>query len=135
MRQDRKARAPVPQAQKSQRQHGTAGALNGGYSSSQLKPAARGAGIVTITGHAYALDAAEGRFTLSVARTGKGGKASSSQSGAFKLDAGEDKPLSTTSINVAPGETLTIELKLLSGGSEVFSATLKTAPQSGSTKI
>jgi hypothetical protein len=101
----------------------------------ELKPAARGAGIVTITGHAYALSPAEGRFTLAVARAGKGGKTNSSQSGAFKLDAGEDKPLSTTSINVAPGEALTIELKLFSGGSEVFSATLKTAPQSGSTKI
>ena len=71
----------------------------------ELKPVA-GRNMIQITGHALALDAVGGMdFTLTLAPN-------------------ETKVLSSTSINLEPGDELTVELKLLDHGAEVSSATV-----------
>lgn len=94
----------------------------------ELKPLP-GRHVVQITGHALALETAAGlEFTMSVAREGGGGKSVSRQSGRIDLAPGESKSLSSTSINVEPGGDLTITLKILDRGQEVF-GTVMTAKQ------
>jgi hypothetical protein len=90
----------------------------------ELKPVA-GRNMIQITGHALALDAAGGMdFTLILRRKNKGNSSSTRQSGRFDLAPNETKVLSSTSINLEPGDELTIELKLLDHGAEVSSATV-----------
>jgi hypothetical protein len=69
-------------------------------------------------------------FTLTLRRQNKGSSSSTKQSGRFELAPNETKVLSSTSINLEPGDDLTIELKLLDHGAEVSSATVtsKSAP-------
>ncbi len=86
--------------------------------------------MIQITGHALALDAVSGMdFTFSLRRQNKGNSSSTRQSGRFDLAPNEAKALSSTSINLEPGDELTIELKLLDHGKEISSAivTSKTA--------
>jgi hypothetical protein len=90
----------------------------------ELKPLP-GRNMVQITGHALALERVAGlEFMISVAREGSGGKSVSRQSGRIDLHAGENKSLSSTSINVQPGSDLTITLNILDRGQEVFSAVM-----------
>jgi hypothetical protein len=90
----------------------------------ELKPLP-GRHMVQITGHALALEKAESlEFTISVAREGGGGKSVSRQSGRIGLNAGEEKVLSSTSINIEPGGGLTVTLKILDRGQEVFSTVM-----------
>ncbi len=90
----------------------------------ELKPIP-GRNMMQITGHAVALDAVSGmNFSLSLRRQNKGNNSTSTQSGRFDLAASESKILSTSSINIEPGDELTIELKLLDNGKEVSSATI-----------
>ena len=90
----------------------------------ELKPVA-GRNMIQVTGHALALDAVGGMdFTLSLRRKNKGNSSSTKQSGRFDLAPNETKVLSSTSINLEPGDELTIELKLLDHGAEVSSATV-----------
>jgi hypothetical protein len=90
----------------------------------ELKPVA-GRNMIQVTGHALALDAAGGMdFTLTMRRQNKGGSSSTRQSGRFDLAPNETKVLSSTSINLEPGDELTIELKLLDHGAEVSIATV-----------
>jgi len=63
-------------------------------------------------------------FSLSLRRQNKANSSSTSQSGRFDLAASESKVLSTTSINIEPGDELTIELKLLDNGKEVSRVTI-----------
>jgi hypothetical protein len=87
--------------------------------------------IVQITGHVLALEKAAGlEFTMSVEREGGGGKSVSRQAGQVGLDAGETRILSTASVSVVPGGTLTITLKIADHGQEVFS-TVMSAKQPG----
>lgn len=97
----------------------------------ELKPVP-GRNIVQITGHALAFEKAAGlHFTLSVLRENRGSKSNSRQSGRIDLAAGETKVLSSASINVEPGDNLTIELKLLDHGQEVFSTVMSAKPPAG----
>jgi hypothetical protein len=90
----------------------------------ELKPVA-GRNMIQVTGHALALDAVGGMdFTLTLRRKNKGSNSSTRQSGRFDLAPNETKVLSSTSINLEPGDELTIELKLLDHGAEVSSATV-----------
>ncbi len=96
----------------------------------ELKPLS--GNVVQVTGHALALDAVKGmHFSLSLRRQNKGNTSSTRQAGRFDLPAGDSKVLSTTSINVEPGDELVIELKVLDHGQEVSSATLSSRPPSG----
>jgi hypothetical protein len=101
----------------------------------EVKPAPGDGASITIVGHAYAAAEISGRFVLAVSRSGKGGSAQTSQSGAFQLSAGQQKALSTTAINLAPGQSVSIELKLMSGSTEVSSVLIKTARQPGGRDI
>ena len=100
----------------------------------ELKPVP-GRNMVEIVGHALAMDTVGGLdFTFALRRQNKGNTSSIRQSGRFDLTGGETKNLSSTSINVEPGDELTIELKLLDHGTEVSSATLTSkSPASGQT--
>jgi hypothetical protein len=90
----------------------------------ELKPLP-GRDTVQIIGHALAMEAVSGMdFSLSLQRQNKGNTSTSQQSGRVDLAASEPKVLSTTSINMAPGDELTIELKLMDKGREVSSATI-----------
>lgn len=90
----------------------------------ELRPVP-GRNIVQITGHALALDTISGLdFSLSLHRRNAGNATTSRQSGHVDLAAGVTKTLSTTSINMEPGDELLIELKLLDHGKEVSSATV-----------
>lgn len=90
----------------------------------ELKPVP-GRNVIQITGHALALDAIGGLdFSLSLHRKNAGNSTATRQSGRVDLAAGEAKTLSTTSINVEPGDEILIELKLLDHGKEVSSATV-----------
>jgi hypothetical protein len=85
---------------------------------------------VAITGRAHGLSASSGQFALSISRVSKGNTAKTRQGGKFTVAAGESATLSRTTINVAPAESLVIELTITVDGKEVFSATLKSAPAS-----
>ncbi len=61
-------------------------------------------------------------------RENRGSKSNSRQAGRLDLAAGETKVLSSASINVEPGDTLTIELKILDRGQEVFSTVMSGKP-------
>lgn len=85
--------------------------------------------LIQITGHALALEAVNGMdFTLSLSRKNGGNTSNTRQSGRFNLAANEPKVLSTTSLNVEPGDDITIEFKILDHGKEVSSATVSTKP-------
>jgi hypothetical protein len=88
--------------------------------------------MIEIVGHALASDAVGGMdFTLTLQRQNKGNTSSTRQSGRFDLAPGEAKNLSSTSINIEPGDELTIELKLLDHGTEVSSATVTSKSRAG----
>jgi hypothetical protein len=90
----------------------------------ELKPVA-GRNMIQITGYALALEAVGGMdFTLTLRRKNKGNSSSTKQSGRFDLAPNETKVLSSTSINLEPGDELTVELRLLDHGAEVSSATV-----------
>ena len=94
----------------------------------ELKPVP-GRNMVQITGHALGLEkAAELDFTMSVLHENRGGKSNSRQTGRISLAAGETKVLSSTSINIEPGDGLTAVLKILDHGQEVFSTVMTAKP-------
>lgn len=85
--------------------------------------------LIQITCHALALEAISGMdFTFSLRRKNGGNTSNTRQSGRFDLAASEPKVLSTTSLNIEPGDDITIELKILDHGKEVSSATVSTKP-------
>ncbi len=90
----------------------------------ELRPVS-GRNMIEVVGHALAGDAVGGMdFTFTLRRQNKGNTSSTRQSGRFDLAPGESKNLSSTSVNIEPGDELTIELKLLDHGAVVSSATL-----------
>jgi hypothetical protein len=97
----------------------------------ELKPVS-GRNMIEVVGHALATDAVGGMdFSFTLRRQNKGNSSSTRQSGRFDLAPGETKNLSSTSINMEPGDELTIELKLLDHGSEVSSATVTSKSTAG----
>ena len=97
----------------------------------ELKPVS-GRNMIEVVGHALARDAVGGMdFTFALRRQNKGNTSSTRQSGRFDLAPGESKNLSSTSINIEPGDELTIELKLLDHGTEVSSATVTSKSTDG----
>jgi hypothetical protein len=91
----------------------------------EIASAAQHADQLTIIGHVYATAPSAGRYTLVVARVGRGGTTNTQQAGTFSVQAGENKKLSTTSINLGKAEALKIELKLFSEGKEIFSVVMQ----------
>ena len=97
----------------------------------ELRPVS-GRNMIEVVGHALASDAVGGMdFTFTLRRENKGSTSSSRQSGRFDLAPGKSKNLSSTSINIEPGDELTIELKLLDHGTEVSSATVTSKSTAG----
>ena len=85
--------------------------------------------MVQIISHALALEKAAGfEFAMSVSRESRGSKSATRQAGRFDLSAGETKVLSSTAINIEPGDKLTVELKILEHGQEVFSTVMSATP-------
>jgi hypothetical protein len=101
----------------------------------EVQPAASGKEQVTIIGRALALEPMSGQFALVVSRSGKGGRSTSRQGGAFSVAAGENAVLSRTSINISPAEVVTVELKLFVDNNEVFSTVMKSARKDGGRDI
>jgi hypothetical protein len=84
---------------------------------------------VQIVGHALALEKAEGLdFVLSVIRKSGGSKSETRQAGKLSLSAGETKVLSSSAINIDPGDNVMVELKILDHGQEVFSTVMSAKP-------
>jgi hypothetical protein len=101
----------------------------------EVQPRGPGKDQVTIVGRALALEPISGQYALVVGRSGKGGTSTSRQGGAFSVAAGENAVLSRTSINIAPAEVVTIELKLFVDNNEVFSTVMKSAGKDRSRDI
>ena len=81
--------------------------------------------MLAIAGRALALHPLQGRYSLEVKRHSKGGVSNSRQGGAITLKPGVTATLSQSSINIGPGDSLDIELKLYVDDREVFSASMK----------
>ena len=97
----------------------------------ELKPVS-GRNMIEVVGHALASDAVGGMdFTFTLRRQNKGNISNTRQSGRFDLAPGETRNLSSTSVNMEPGDELTIELKLLDHGTEVSSATVTSKSTAG----
>ncbi len=100
----------------------------------ELEPVPGRNAAVKITGHALAFEKVAGlEFIFSVRRENGGSKSSSRQAGRIDLSAGETKVLSTSSINVEPGDSLTVELKMLDHGQVVFSTVMSARAPGGQT--
>ena len=100
----------------------------------ELRPVP-GRSAVEIVGHALAFENAAGlEFRMSVRRENRGNRTDSRQARRIDLAAGETKVLSAASINVEPGDSLTLELRLLDRGQEVFS-TIMSAPIPGTSDV
>lgn len=94
----------------------------------ELKPVP-GRNAVQIVCHAIAFEAVSGvEFTLAVKRENRGNKSSTRQTGRIDLAAGESKMLSTTSINVESGDSISVEFKMLDHGAELFSTIMSATP-------
>ena len=89
--------------------------------------------MLAISGRALALRPIEGRYTLDVKRHSGGGVTNSRQGGALTLQPGVTAMLSHSAINIAPGDSIDIDLKLYIGDQEVFSASMKS--MSGGVKL
>ncbi len=82
---------------------------------------------VSIRGRIQALETVEGNFELRVTRISHGNKSANAQSGRFRAKAGEAKALSSTTINLDPGDQLQITLTLFVDGEKVFFASAQTS--------
>jgi hypothetical protein len=91
----------------------------------EIQPTPQRTDMVTISGHVLGLSAAEGRFSLIIGRVGPGNTSNNRQEGNFKIAAGESKKLSTTSINIPATDSLSVELRLVGDGKELFTVMLK----------
>jgi hypothetical protein len=101
-----------------------------------IEPAAAGSGesqMLAIAGRALAMHPMQGRYSLEVKRRSRGGVSNSRQGGAINLKPGVAATLSQSAINIGPGDSLEIELKLYVGDQEVFSASMKS--MSGDVKL
>jgi hypothetical protein len=81
--------------------------------------------MLAIAGRALAQHPMQGRYSLEVKRHSKSGVSNSRQGGAITLKPGVAATLSQSAINIGPGDSLDIELKLYIGDREVFSASMK----------
>ncbi len=110
----------------------TAGGILGWISIEPAGAAGQGQ-MLAISGRALALHAVQGRYSLEVKRHTGGGVSNSRQGGAITLKPGVAATLSRSAINIGPGDSLDIELKLYVGNQEVFSASMKS--MSGDIKL
>jgi hypothetical protein len=93
----------------------------------EVQSGAGESGRIAIIAHAYGLAQASGTFTLAVRRSGASGVARTGQTGAFDVAGGDDKVLARTAVDAAPSSAITIELRLLVGGKEVFTTVMKSS--------
>jgi len=105
-----------------------AGAAGGVLGWISIEPATGSSGesqMLAIAGRALAMHPMQGRYSLEVKRHSRGGVSNSRQGGAVRLEPGVAVTLSQSAINIGPGDSLDIELKLYVGDQEVFSASMK----------
>jgi hypothetical protein len=81
--------------------------------------------MLSVAGRALALRELRGHYSLEVKRHSRGGVSNSRQGGAISLRPGVAAMLSQSAINIGPGDSLEIELKLYVDDREVFSASMK----------
>lgn len=81
--------------------------------------------MLSITGRAVALEAVNTRYALEVKRESRGGTSNTRQGGAVMLEPGKTAVLSQSTINIGPGDGISVELKLYVGEDEVFSASVR----------
>lgn len=79
--------------------------------------------------HASAAAATDVRYSLRVLRIGSGGQSVSSQGGRKRLEgSGEDTALSTVAVNLGPGDSYSVELRVTSAAGTEAHATLSSPP-------
>ncbi len=83
---------------------------------------------IGVTAHAYAPGGSKVEFELQVERMGSSGKTSTKQRGKADLEPGKTAKLSTTSVNIAPGDQMAILLTIFSGGQVVSTNALHIGP-------
>lgn len=94
----------------------------------ELKPVSGGRNI-QVTAHATALGKVSGaEFALSMRRRSGGNQSNTRQTGSVDLAQGESKALSSTTMNIEPGDELTLELKIKDGGVEISSSVIRAGP-------
>lgn len=96
----------------------------------ELAPTTQGEGpdmMLGIGGRVFSPAAIRGLYTLEVNRRGKGGVSKSSQGGAFATEPGKVIALSRTMINIQRDDQIEITLRLFSGETEIFRATVQSS--------
>ena len=79
---------------------------------------------VRLTGRAAALADVDLKAAMTIEKSGRSGKMSTRQGGSFSLKAGEEADVATAGLSMAPGDRLSVELRLTSDGREISTATL-----------
>ncbi|MBP0441051.1 curli-like amyloid fiber formation chaperone CsgH [Tianweitania sediminis] len=76
-------------------------------------------GGVRLVGRAVAL--ADGRYEakMAIRKSGRSGETSTTQGGAFELQAGKTADVASVGLSMVPGDTLVVDLVLTAGGEEV----------------
>ena len=77
-----------------------------------------------IQGHVSAHEAVEGSYRLTIKKADRGNSSTSGQSGGFRLEAGEEKGLSVTTINITGSEKLSVMLELMNADGVISTATI-----------
>ena len=91
----------------------------------EVKPAERQIGV---TARAYALSETKIEFELKIERVGRSGKTATKQRGKADILPGNIAELSTTSVNIGPGDQMAILLTIFSGGQVVSTNALHVGP-------
>ncbi len=80
---------------------------------------------IQISGRAYAFRSGLIEFSLRIERSGPSGKTATKQSGRAQVDPGKVASLSTTSVNIGPGDQLSLLLTIYRDGEIVATNALK----------
>jgi hypothetical protein len=88
-----------------------------------VEPSASG---VLIVGHVLGLTAGDVNATMTIARSGKSGTTRTSQSNRVSLKPGTAETLSRTALSFAPGDHLSVELKLAHEGRTISTSRIET---------
>lgn len=100
--------------------------MSAGPSHAQAEPAAvasivaeRSVGGVRLSARVLALGAGDFDARMRIEKSGPSGRLSTTQGGAAKLEAGGEGVVATVGLSMAPGDTLSVDLVVSSGGRDV----------------
>lgn len=90
----------------------------------EVTRADRGEDHVTIAAKVTATQEAAAEFAMTILKGSGGNKTASKQSGRFTADPAAPKTLSTTTVNIAPGDHLEVTLDIIVGGDVIAEAAI-----------